>query len=365
MHHSDSASPAASAVRRKLAVDAAALVLFSILVIWLIASGSRASEAITALGLAFAAAGCFLLARLVSRLNGIVIPLLLATYAVATSAIGGDKPVPHPLGGPLGYQNANGALYLIAGAASLVAVARLRSNWLRGLFIIAFLAFLTLTILNRVRSVSMMFLLLPIGLLVHQRSTVRKVIVVCAAGFAAALAVTSIAGATHNAPGSIGKVADATAGVLSERRVVLWSDALDMIASEPLFGAGVGSFARTSPTALSDDDAIWAHHEFLQFGAETGIAGMLAAVLLAFWCFARLWVQVPLDKPASDSDAQAAFRRELAVIAIVSIALSSQFVHACIDYIYHFPTVLFASAVLIGTATAGRRAVSPTDSKRR
>ena len=76
----------------------------------------------------------------------------------------------------------------------------------------------------------------------------------------AAVAVTIVLGLTQT---SLPPLLDE----LSERRTRLWREAMEITVREPVFGAGPGMFAQTSPTALADADARWAHSAYLQVAA--------------------------------------------------------------------------------------------------
>ena len=65
-------------------------------------------------------------------------------------------------------------------------------------------------------------------------------------------------------------------------------------------------------------------------------------VLLVAWAFARL----------------AANPRPEAVTALASVALAGAAIHACVDYVWHFPAVLLAAAALVGTGLVPGRAGS-------
>ena len=124
---------------------------------------------------------------------------------------------------------------------------------------------------------------------------------------------------------------------LSTRRLTLWHESLQLIREHPLLGAGPGRFRLVSPTARSDPDAAWAHHEFLQQGVETGLPGMVLAVALVAWGFVTLWrVSGPLSPSAA-------------------AALMAVGAHACVDYILHFPAVPIAAALLVGAGSAASR----------
>jgi O-antigen ligase len=71
-------------------------------------------------------------------------------------------------------------------------------------------------------------------------------------------------------------------------RMPLWRDAWPMAARHFLFGQGLGSFQWTYPayeTVAPDIPARYAHNDYLQAVAETGVAGL--ALLL--WAAAALW----------------------------------------------------------------------------
>jgi O-antigen ligase len=105
------------------------------------------------------------------------------------------------------------------------------------------------------------------------------------------------------------------------------------MADEP-FGIGHDMFRFESPIALSDQDAFRAHHEFLERGAELGVAGFALMVLLFAWMFVRLW-----NVPRRDG-----------VTALGAAAVAVLGVHACVDYVLHTPEVVLMGAVLFGTA---------------
>jgi len=109
--------------------------------------------------------------------------------------------------------------------------------------------------------------------------------------------------------------------------------------ANPLTGVGPGRFQATSPIARGDRDEPWAHHEYLHMGAETGLLGMVLLLGLFVWGFARL-----LTSGAPDG---------VAVIGAVAVAALG--VHACLDYVLHFPAAPIAAAGLLGAAVSTRR----------
>jgi peptidoglycan/xylan/chitin deacetylase (PgdA/CDA1 family) len=135
------------------------------------------------------------------------------------------------------------------------------------------------------------------------------------------------------APGS--EPARLVGEVVGKRRVALWHDGLDLMVQEPLTGVGPGRFAAEAATAQTDFDARWAHHGFLQQGAETGLVGLGLLVLLFLWGFWRLALAGP-----SGMTVMGAF------------ALGGLGILACSDYVFHFPLVTAVTAGLVGAAVA-------------
>jgi O-antigen ligase len=134
---------------------------------------------------------------------------------------------------------------------------------------------------------------------------------------------------------------------LSARRTALWRDAMEIIADEPVFGAGPGMFAGTGPTALADADARWAHSAYLQAGAETGVIGAVLLGLLLLWVYGALFRS----------------RQDMRLIVIGTAAITAFAVHAAIDYVAHFPAVVIVAALLAGLA--GSRVPMPAETGRR
>jgi len=158
-------------------------------------------------------------------------------------------------------------------------------------------------------------------------------VIACGVALAVVLAGTVGLGATYRS----GSASFATRA-LTERRLVLWSEALDILAEHPA-GVGVGGFATTAPTAIRDRDARWAHQEFLQVGVELGWAGLALVMLLFVWGFVRLAMH-----PRPD-----------ACVALGAASLAALGIHASVDYVWHFPAVPVVAAALVGSAQASPR----------
>jgi hypothetical protein len=292
--------------------------------------------------LLLASAAALVVGRLLGRRHRALLPAIVVVsvaYALvaAGSVVGGG-----PLSGPLGYRNATGALCVQGAIAALMFAAAVRLWPLRILGIAAALPFAVVAALDSTAA-GVSLLVIAVALIgLRGPRAVRVSIAIAAALFALTLLGVVALGAGYR-PGGSG----AASRALTERRLVLWHESLQIIAAEPA-GVGPGRFMVVNPTALRDADAHWAHDEFLQQGVELGLAGLDLSVLLFMWGFARLWVH-----PRPDM-----------VVALGAASLAALGIHAGVDYVLHFPAVPLAAAALIGTAQAvprgqeGKRSIS-------
>lgn len=239
------------------------------------------------------------------------------------------------LAAPLGYGNANGALAAQAvGAACLAALAatsdrrRGEMHLLAGLLVLG--AFAT-------RSLAAVFGAIVI-LLVGMTATMarRRVAMVLAGAVCVGLV---FAGTVYLGGGradrETGVRGTAEAG-LTERRLDLWRDALEMMRDDPARGTGPGTFMAHSATARSDADTKSAHSLWLRQGGEQGVPGLVLLAALLGWAYVRLW-RSPQDP---------------AVVAVGAVTLTAFAVHASMDYVAEFPVVLVAMGLVLGVATA-------------
>lgn len=143
------------------------------------------------------------------------------------------------------------------------------------------------------------------------------------------LAVTSVI-ALGDDPVGLGD----RAGVRAE----LWAAAAELVDEEPVRGIGPGEFADRTPVS-EDADLRWAHHEYLQVGAELGAVGLGLVLAVAAYVWGRLWWL-----SGSHPSAAAVGGAALAIIGL----------HATVDHVWHEPSVLLLASFWLAAVLAPR-----------
>ena len=274
-------------------------------------------------------------ARSVTRRWNTLVPGTLLVVLIGTIVVTWPEAV-HPRFGLTGYSNANGALYVVGvGMAGLV-VMRSRSPSVRLAAVIAGSLLVLLPWLfsaNMASASAVVVAVVTAWLVVARDRALPSVLMHSVLLVAVVVLATGLAGLFYGGDGR-----GDGGWRLTERRLVLWSESVEMLVDQPVTGVGPGGFAELSSTALRDPDARWAHNTPLQVGAETGLPGLLLFLGLLGWAF--VWL------------ARGSGRRGGALASLV-LALSAA--HASIDFVWHLPAVPVALAALIGAgASAGR-----------
>lgn len=295
-----------------------------------------------ALVLGFVAA--IVVARRVAVAHPLVVPALVAMSPILALLVHRSS----LLGpGPLEYANSSGALYFVAACAAVSAGWSTRGIATRGAWYLLAIIWILVPWKVGADAAGVLTLLLPIAVLAIRRpGRVRAILLAGGALAVAGLVFTAIIGGSDYDPGArVTEVDQWFDSNLGDLRVELWGESLELVRGNPATGIGPGMFRETSATALARGDARWAHNEYLQVAAETGIPGGVLLLALVAWGFACLW------PPA----------RELRALPAV-VALAGVCLHANIDFIWHFPEVPLALGLLVGAASSrGGRADDPED----
>lgn len=323
---------AAEGVRARLpqasSADGLGAGLVAVLAAWtVIGAGSGPDEASSVLWLSGGVAALYAMGRWVTEREP------LAVHRIVALAVGGSIVLTLPGvvragGAPLGYANANAALGGLGALAALgVAVAeptqRLRVAWA------ALAGGLVLAVIATGSHAGAIALLVGAALLAVSALLRRPAAVV----LGGAVAVVAVLGVTaviaHGAdPAGLGD----RSGVRGE----LWGAAAELTAAHPLRGVGVGGFEEQNPVS-GDADLRWAHHGYLQMGAETGLIGLSLLLAVVGWTYARLGLAA----------VQAPHRAALGAAALTLVAL-----HATVDHVLHHPALVLTLAAMVGAATA-------------
>jgi O-antigen ligase len=288
---------------------------------------------------------CFAVALLSWALSAVrhwLTPALIVVASLIVASLSGTMVLsPEPLAGPLGYANANAALFVQAAAAALMLAVTAPGPVPRVLGATAFPAFGIVALASGSVAASAV-LLLPLAGLAGGlcRRVARLLTAAFAVLFLLSLAISIALAARFSRQGAEDSIDRSVQSLLDRRRVALWNDALVLMAEDPLTGVGPGRFAESRMTAPRDPDARWAHEEFLQQGAETGVPGFLFVTLVFLAGFGMLW-----DRADTRT-------------AVAAGSLAAIGIHASLDYVLHFPAVPVAAAALLGAATGPREVSS-------
>lgn len=310
--------------------DAAGIVLAAAFAAWTVVSAAaRAGNPWPQVALIAAVTTAYA----VGRTQGGRRPVFVAAVVIASILVGTVASGPAALSGgalapPLGYGNANGALFTLGVAAACVATILANKEPVRrvaGVLAIVLLGLAAFTLSKT--AVVLAAGVLLIAIVAHRLGP--WVALIAPFVVLATFTVTVVLGLTH---GGLPPVFEE----LSERRTLLWREALEITAQDPVFGVGPGMFAQTSPTAMADADARWAHSAYLQVAAETGVVGALLLGLLLSWTFGALYRS----------------RQDLRLLVIGTAAVTALAIHATIDYVVHFPVVVIVAALLAGVASS-------------
>jgi O-antigen ligase len=322
---------ASERVRRAGLVDAAGAAAAALLIFGGYVSASRSGGDPDQLALlTIGVVATVVVARAISSASRAVVPVLAVVAATAVALSSRDDLFSSwALSGPFGYDNAKSGFFGLAalGGLALAVVAKRAS--VRTLGWIAAVAFAAVPIAGGTIAVASLLPAAAVGVAIKKERTIRIFVWGCALVAACTVLATFVLGGSRAGSDPLDRFA---ARSLSERRLVLWHEAVVIMRDHPLWGVGPGRFQSVSPTARSDRDSRWAHNEFLQTGAETGIPGLVGLVGVFAWAFAR-----------ASAAAKPTRRTVLAALAVAFLG-----VQASVDYVLHFPAIPLLAAALVG-----------------
>ena len=125
-------------------------------------------------------------------------------------------------------------------------------------------------------------LLVLLALALRERKTRARVLLVAIAAVGGALLVSQLVPG-QDIQRSLSVLTGSGNGLSSNGRSALWHQAWQLFLAHPLFGAGTGAFSGISPIDL------FPHNIFLEVGAEVGIIGVIAVVVVVLGGVRALW----------------------------------------------------------------------------
>lgn len=313
-------------VLRRRGLDATGLALAGALAVWAVVSsaGRPGARPLPFIGAIVLAVVAFVAGRRLVRWASVAPGA--AVIAVALLAfLARPESVNEAGGGVLRYANANAALFGIAaiGALSLRAASdRLEIDPPVALTVVAGFVVLTAITASVAGIVALVAGLVVVVLGGRVAGPLALVLIVLA------FAITAAIGAGTPRTG------DDDFAV----RTRLWHEAVRLADTDPVRGIGPGRFAALT-TVSRDRDLRWAHDEYLQTYAELGSVGLVLVLLLVGWAAVRLMVA-------------ARFHQSFAAWGAGALACTG--LHASVDYVAHFPVVVFVTALMVGAGATDR-----------
>ncbi|HSN43454.1 MAG TPA: O-antigen ligase family protein [Propionibacteriaceae bacterium] len=122
---------------------------------------------------------------------------------------------------------------------------------------------------------------------------------------------------------------DVAVSSLSDVRRVLWDRALTLWATDPLIGAGPGSFVDVNPYA-PDTDLLPVHSSLLQVLSELGLVGAALLALLVLAGYVIGATKAP------------------ALAVLTTAAWTALWIHSLVDHLFTFPALGLLAGIVIG-----------------
>jgi len=329
-----------SGLIRRTTTDAIGVVLFAAVVGWTVmTAGGWTDGAWPVVALYGGSAAAYLVGRTVGRLLPPLVPGLVVALSLWVGWLSvADWLRDGRMEQPFGYPNAQAGFFVLTAVASWMLALVSRRPPARAIGFALAAASAAVVLISGSIAASML-LILPVTA-VASRGRLDRWFTVGAAGLVILAILGTVVLGTLYAPTRSTQPEGGLPSLLTERRLALWSDALAIMRQSPLKGVGPGRFGLESPTARSDPDAGWAHNDFLQMGAETGVFGLLLLLGVFLWGFASLAV-------GSERGA---------IASLGAAALAALGIQGSVDYVLRFPALPLVTAALVGVAVALTRA---------
>lgn len=318
-------------------VDAIGVVVLVCCAVWALvaAAGRPARPEGTLLALLAVTAG-YALGRILGALLPVLAPAAAAAAVLALVLVPPTRLSAHPDAPPLGYPNADAALLVLAvGAACCAAWAARGTAWRAALRCAGAGAAVAALALGSAAGFAAGVAIVLCSLTAARMT--RRPLGLTAFALAAALAVGgSCAVAVDALPSGL---SESLTGQLTQPRVELWHQAVDLAEQHPLRGVGPGRFADEAAPASGPDLAPSAESPQsapLQLAAEQGVPGVALLAAAFGWLLTALW-RSPRPTP---------------VVLTAAASLTGLAMLATVDHVLSYAVVTAGAGFLSGIATA-------------
>jgi O-antigen ligase len=315
--------------------DAVGIAVLACCAVWTLvaAAGRPARPEGTLLALLAVTAG-YALGRILGALLPVLAPAAAAVAVLALVLVPPTRLSAHPDAPPLGYPNADAALLVLAaGAACCAAWAAHGRAWRIGLRCTGAGAAVAALALGSAAGFAAGVAIVLCSLAAARMR--RRLLGLAGLALAAALVVGgSCAVAVDALPSGLSQ---SLTGQLTQPRVELWHQAVDLAEDHPLRGVGPERFADEAPPP--PDLAAGAESPQsapLQLAAEQGLPGVALLTAAFCWLLTALW-RSPRPTP---------------VVLTAAAALTGLAMLATVDHVLSYAVVTAGAGFLAGVATA-------------
>lgn len=303
--------------------------------VWtLVAAAGRAARPEGTLLAILAVSAGYAAGRILGALLPVLAPAAAALAVLALVLVPPTRLSAHPDAPPLGYPNADAALLVLAvGAACCAAWAARGKGWRLGLRLVGVGAAVTALALGSAAGFAAGIAVTLCSLAAARMR--RRLLGLCGLALAAALAVGgSYAVAVDALPSGL---SESLTGQLTQPRVELWHEAVDLAERHPLRGVGPERFTEEN-ALLPADSTLDASPQSapLQLAAEQGYPGVALLAVAFGWLLYALW-RSPRPTP---------------VVLTAGAALTGLALLATVDHVLSYAVVTAGAGFLAGLATA-------------
>ncbi|MEU6853167.1 O-antigen ligase family protein [Actinacidiphila alni] len=324
--------------------DAVGIVVLACCGIWtLVAAAGRSARPEGTLLAILAVSAGYAAGRILGALLPVLAPAAAALAVLALVLVPPTRLSAHPDAPPLGYPNADAALLVLAAGAACCAAWAARGRGRQvALRLVGLGAAVTALALGSAAGFAAGVAVTLCSLAAARMR--QRLLGLCGLALAALLAVGgSYAVAVDALPSGL---SESLTGQLTQPRVELWHEAVDLAERNPLRGVGPERFTDENTLRPADAQAAESPQSApLQLAAEQGVPGAALLAVAYGWLLYALW-RSPRPTP---------------VVLTAGAALTGLALLASVDHVLSYAVVTAGAGYLAGLATARPLTDEPRD----